>query len=1109
MRACLFMIALTLAAASPPAALRADDAGNDFFERKIRPVLVEHCYECHSGQARKIGGGLRLDHRQGTRAGGDSGPAIEPGQPAESLLLSAIRYTDDALKMPPKGKLPDAIITDIETWISLGAPDPREQPAEDAPAESWKAVLESRRDWWSLQPVREPAVPDVSVAAGHTEWAQHPVDRFLLAKLEAAALTPAAPADPYTLARRASLVLTGLPPSSEQEAALVQAIEAVPEDRQASFEKFVDSLLASPHFGERWARHWMDVVRFSETHGNEWNYEVHHALRYRDYLIRAFNEDVPFDQLVREQIAGDLLPKPRWNAREQFNESVIGTAFYRFGEANHDDCISLRQIGFDLFDNQIDTLTKAFQATTVACARCHDHKLDAVSMSDYYGLLGILRSSRLVSHTLDAPEVNAATIERLRRLKAEFRRQLGIFWAATAADIGDKLLGELRLANWLATGPAKPLPMEDPLEPWRALLAATPETFADEWRKLADRYRQEDQSCTSFNEREFLIWADFSRGDYAGWQVGGQALRDFSARPGDFVVQPEGDALISAILPAGCFTHAVSDKLNGTLRSPVLPPGKRFISFQVFGRHGAALRLVSNNCQLNYKNYRGLTMGALEWVTFAMPDDRDSLRTYAELMTMFDNPKFPDQLSALGGDQQNYRLPWEEAAANPRSHFGVTRVVLHDCAEPPKPELSHLRALFADPPPATLDEVAARYTAVVQAAIGRWAADQATDEDARWLDAFLKHDLLRNRTNSTPGLTELTAQYRQTESELRLPRVAPGVADAGPGVDQPVLIRGDCLRPGELTPRRYLEVLSSGDERFVVGSGRLALAEQIASPQNSLTARVMVNRLWHHVFGTGIVRTVDDFGHVGELPSHPELLDYLAARFVAEGWSVKRLLRSLVLTQAFQQDHVPSAEAQQRDPQNRLLQHYPARRMEAEAIRDAILATSSRLDRALYGMSVQPYREQTNADRRLFPGPLDGAGRRGIYIKNNLMESPKFLGAFNFPGGKVTQGRRDLTNVPAQALALLNDPFVLEQADVWAARLVARGDEPVATRIGAMFRDALGRPPRPHELIRLDGSIAQLAELHQVAADDVAASRAVWKDVAHAIFNLQEFIYIP
>jgi len=587
-------------------------------------------------------------------------------------------------------------------------------------------------------------------------------------------------------------------------------------------------------------------------------------------------------------------------------------------------------------------------------------------------------------------------------------------------------------------------------------------------------------------------------------------LRSDPGRSGDFALHPEGDTLVRAVLPAGRFTHVLSDKLNGTLRSPVLSVGKKHISFQVLGQRSSAVRLVSNNCQLNYKNYRALTSADLHWETFSPPDDRDSLRTYAELMTMFDNPKFPDQLSALGGDKENYRLPWEKAAENPRSFFGVTRVVLHDVGEPPRAEVSHLRPLFAGNEPASLGDVTARYAEVITNAIRAWSEDKASDDDARWLEALLRRELLPNQTSDSVRLAELASEYRQTESQLAIPRVVAGVGESGHGYDQPVFARGDVTKPGEVAPRRYLEVLSSSSDSFKgPNSGRLELAHQIASPSNLLTARVIVNRVWHHLFGTGLVRTVDDFGHVGELPSHPELLDHLATRFVDEGWSIKQLIRSIVLTRTFQLSNQPSVESREVDPQNRLLQHYPARRMEAEAIRDSMLAASGRLDRTLFGPSVQPFRDKDYADRRLFAGPLDGKGRRSLYIKNNLMEGPKFLEAFNFPGGKVTQGRRDVTNVPAQALAMLNDPFVLQQADVWAQRLVARSNESIGARVDEMFQTALNRSPADNERQRFERTALELAELHQVPTTNALASQLVWRDLAHAMFNLKEFIYIP
>ena len=1159
----------------------ADDSEVEFFEKKIRPALVTYCYECHSADSKKLGGELLLDSRDGVRKGGETGPAIRTGQPDESLLIKAVRYTDDNVKMPPKGRLPDSVIADLEAWVKRGATDPRDQPTRTNATTPWNEVMRQRSDWWSLRPVSRPVVPPNNGGL----LAPNPVDRFVRSKLVENELVPADPTDPRTYVRRLSLVLTGLPPAIEQvdrfvtECQTGSVLEPLP---SSAVERLVDSLLQSPQFGEQWARHWMDVVRFSETHGNEWNYEVHHAWRYRDYLIRAFNNDVPYDQFVREHIAGDLLPQPRWNLPEQFNESVIGTGFFRFGEVNHDDCISLRSIGYDLADNQIDTLTKAFQATTVACARCHNHKLDAISTDDYYAMLAILRSSRNVSHCIDSPQVNATLKQRLRELKIELRRELASVWRVEAPQFGQYMqaahavrnkrpdAGELaaglnpqRLEKWVATLVAEKLPFEESFEVWRRLSSVnTPapadapadamnvsQSFPQIWQALTEQFTKEERERAEFNATQFVTYADFRANGVADWNAGGQAMSDDPSRSGDFVVNPDGESVVQTILPAGRFTHALSSKLNGTLRSPVLHTGKKHISFQVLGQRSSAVRLVSNNCQLNYANYRALTSSDFQWVTFSPPEDRESLRTYAELMTMFDNPKFPDQLSALGGDGANYKLPWDKAAENPRSYFGVTRVVLHDGPETPKADVSHLRSVFAEnegntktphplPLPAepgrgreepqTLADIAARYASRMTDAINAWSEDQATEDDVRWLDVMLRRDLLGNKVAQSPRCESLVQEYRKVDAELSVPRVIAGVGDGGPGIEQPVFLRGDCNRPGETVPRRYLEVLSMVQsphpnplpaelergrmipEVFASsGSGRLELADRIASPTNPFTARVMVNRIWHHVFGVGLVRTVDDFGHVGELPSHPELLDHLAVQFVDEGWSVKRMIRSLVLSRTFQSSNRPSTLSREVDPQNRLLQHYSARRLGAESVRDAILVASGRLDRSLYGQSIQPFREKEYVDRRLFPGPLDGNGRRSVYIKNNLMEAPKFLGAFNFPGGKVTQGRRDVTNVPAQALALLNDPFVLQQADVWSQRMLARSGDSIPTRVDTMFQSALGRSPNADEQSRFERAIRQLSDLYQVSADNVMNSQAVWKDVAHALFNVSEMIYIP
>jgi hypothetical protein len=1080
---CCCLIAAGARAQAPAAAQL------EFFETKIRPIFVEHCYSCHSAQAKKLRGGLRLDHKGGLSKGGDSGPGLVPGKPHESLLVKAVRYTDDELKMPPAGKLPASAIADLEAWVAMGAPDPREaNPAAAAKAETWSEMLRTRRSWWSLQPVRAFSVPAVKNAG----WSDHPVDRFVLARLEQAGLQPAPAADPRTLIRRLALVLTGLPPTAEEVDAFLRDASAKP---QAGIDKIVDHYLRSPHFGERWARHWMDVVRFTETHGNEWNYDVHHAWRYRDYVIRAFNGDVPYDQLVREHIAGDLLP-PRWHEEQRWNEAVIGTAFWRFGEVNHDDCIGLRTLGYDILDNQIDTFAKAFQGTTIACARCHDHKIDAVSMKDYYAVLGILRSSRPVSHTIDAPEVNEALIGRLDHLQDRLRSTLGPIWLKQVSALDAERLDALQAdqTNW-----------EHPLHVWRTLGKDMP--VSDGWSKLANDFRKENQVRRERLASDYTPFGDFRAGGLDGWQPSGQGLRSGPRRPGALTILAQGDRLIGSVLPAGLFSHVHSEKLNGALRSPILPIAKKRISFQVIGQKQAAVRIVSNSCQLNYRNFRVLKSGAWHWITFDIPEDPGALRCYAELMTKFDNPKFPDQLGQLGGDDTNQRVPWEKAAADPHSYFGVKRVVLHDVPQPPPDELGWLEPLFAGAAPADRAALAARYRERAVAAIKAWGRRAASDDDVRWLDFLLQQGVLTSGLNLDRTLAQLARKYRDIEERLSLPNMVPGLADVDAGYEQPVFVRGDPKKTGDIVTRRYLEVLSK--QTFVPqGSGRLQLAQAIASPDNPLTARVMVNRVWHHLFGNGLVRTPDDFGRMGDTPSHPELLDWLAQKFVEDGWSVKKLIRFLVTSQTFQMASRAGAAAKEIDPLNRLLHHYPARRLEAEGIRDAILFASGRLDRALFGPSVLPYRDKTNEDRRLFTGPLDGRGRRSIYIKVNLMEPARFLSAFDLPGGKLTQGRRDVTNVPAQALALLNDPFVLQQAEFWAQRLVDRPDRTVQERLTHMFHEALNRPPTHEEVARFEAFITEVAALHP-GPTEALRNAAVWKDVAHALFNVKEFIYIP
>ncbi|HUY35489.1 MAG TPA: PSD1 and planctomycete cytochrome C domain-containing protein [Pirellulales bacterium] len=1098
---------LALVVALAPCRARAEDpAGIEFFEKKVRPVLVRHCYECHSTASIALKGGLQLDTREGIRRGGDSGAAVVPGSAEESLLLSAVRY--ETFEMPPAGKLPDEVIADLTTWIGLGAPDPRDAPpaAAEVADQVWRAQLAQRRGWWAYQPVAKPPVPMVRDQNGSDQ----PIDRFILARLEAAGLAPAPPANARSLVRRLSFALTGLPPAPAD----VENFAADPSNAagssDAAWAALVERWMASPHFGERWARHWMDVVRYTDTYGYEWDIPAKGAWRYRDFLIRAFNQDVPFDQLVREHLAGDLLAEKRIDAQEQIDESRIGPMFFQMGEKRHGDSTEFNGIHQEMLDNKIDAFSKAFQATTISCARCHDHKIDVVSQRDYYALAGMFMSSRWITNTVDLPERNAAVIAELKALKAQLRPLVAAAWRRDVQGMGDNSVWR-RLTE---AREKEPPPWEDPLYAWMQVVKAAREggDVAAAWTAAAVGYREQAAARAADNAVNFVAAADFRQGAPEGWSVDGVGLREVAAC-GDFTVALEGDAVVGRLLPGGLFTHMLSPRLNGAVRTPHFNRSSSYahISFECCGGDFAAGRTVVDNAFLTEKQ-KYLDRKEPAWELMQTLTNMPDRHIYIEFATKTSNPNFPPRVG-LGGACR------EEQVADPRSWFGITRAVFHNAPKTPADELTRFRTLFepsvqpgaAGPAaPATFADAAKRYEAWFDAAVEAWRAGRASEDDVRLVNWLLANELATNRLGAVSAeIAGLTARYREAEARLALPWTVNGMADVDPAFDYRLNIRGDYDQLGDAIPHGYPEVMCRAiggfDDR---SSGRARLAELVAARDNPLTARVFVNRVWHWLFGTGLVATPDDFGRLGTEPSHPELLDWLASRFVDEGWSLKRLVRSIVLSRTWRQSGQVRGAALEADPANRLLHHYSLRRLEAEEIRDQILAASGRLDPRLGGPPINPHRANEDPQKRLFSGPLDGDGRRSIYTKITIMEPPRLLALFNQPAPKIPTGRRDVTNTPAQSLALLNDDFVTAQAQHWAARLVARIGETPAQRLDFMFRTALGRGATSAETVRWLAALNDLAALRRVSEQDRMSSTALWKDMAHAVFNLKEFIYI-
>ncbi len=1288
-------------------ALAADlkPADLEFFETRIRPVLVAECYECHD--ARKQKGDLRLDYRDGLLKGGEEGAAIVPGDAKKSILIQSINYTHETLQMPKKRpKLDAKIVADFVEWINRGAPDPRTSAPKESVTATWSDLLTVRKNWWSFQPVSSPPIPSGKSAS--------PIDRFLNAKIAAAAITPSAPADKATLIRRTTYVLTGLPPSPAEIAAF--EADASPE----AFAKVVDRLLASPRYGEHFARHWMDLVRYADTHGSEGDPAIPQSWRYRDYLIRAFNTDVPYDQFVREQLAGDLLKSPRINTADKLNESALGTGHFRMIEHGYQPVDTIDEQVRNV-DNQIDVVSKTFLGLTVSCARCHDHKFDAISQADFTAFYGIFASARPGQVTVDSPAVLDQHRDRLTDLKQAIRSELAADWIRQAKDIpaalerirasskervqleaelakvekeltaddfrrrlkadqsagpapshwwtfeqdGRDLVGKLdaklngralikngRLIldgedSFAETGPTTETLTTKTLEAWVALptldqrgggvitvesigggtfdslvfaerqkakwmagsnnslrtqnvngpaetskpgelvhlaivyqadgrielyrngqpygsgyapanekaalhtfsqakarllfgrrhtgggnaflqgeleearlygFALTAAQIADSFKagtvrgelgpvaaksdkldalheqatklrsrlatlksadgKLVESFKHEEDPTYPLHAATFLRvglhpkqppaprsekpdWT-LSDGSSANWRRHGNGL-DGRFTPGDFRVESSGPNVLKHILPSGLHSHTLSTKHSAVLTSPRFKVTTDFISVQAMGK-GTTLRLIPDNYPISPGGSRfpkaAIDSDKPTWITLDAAYRKGSY-AYLEL-TLPDDSTNPDKKAEAG-------LGW----------YSVRQVVFHATREAgPSGE-----AIVVEAP--KLPTVEDASVALSEAAYA-WGRDKVTEAQAALLDASVRHGILDPSTTTSTKLAALTAEYRRLETELSIPRRAPGFLEAQ-GFDMPLFVRGEYKNPAAPVPRRYLEAFDT--KAFVTtGSGRLELAEKIASPDNPLTARVMTNRLWHHVFGRGLVGTVDNFGRLGDHPTHPELLDHLSKRFVDQKWSVKTALRELLLTDAFQRSSLPSSSAQAKDANNDLLSHVRLRRLEGEALRDSLITLTGKIEHRMYGPgdnAVAAPREQV---------------RRSVYLTIRRNSLNPLITTFDGPKPFTTVGRRDSTNVPAQSLTLLNSLFVIDAAKQWATTLDR--NQPDASKVDALFVQALARKASP---IEQAVAARYLADLKLTHADKPVM---VWQDFAQSVLNLKEFLYL-
>ncbi len=1034
----------------------------EYFEKQVRPLLADQCLGCHGGPASASNGGLRIASRADLLKGGVRGASVVPGHPESSLIIKAVTYTEKGLSMPPRARLTDAQIAVLTEWVKRGAiwnAGKAGSTAGKATPGAAKAAfnLAARRaSHWAWQPVVPPAVPAVKNAA----WVRNPIDRFILAGLEAKNLQPAPPANRLTFIRRVTFDLTGLPPTPTEIGDFLN------DKSPDAYAHLVDRLLASPHYGERWARHWLDLVRFAETDGHEFDLEKPGAYHYRDYVIRALNADVNYRQFAMEHIAGDLIPNPRLNSQKGFNESVLGTGFYWLGSGTHSP-VDLMDDQADHMDNDIDTLGKAFLAVGLGCARCHDHKFDAISVKDYYGLYGIIRSTRKQFAQVGAPP-SASVMKQLTEARAKERATvLNAARTATASPNG------VFAAAW---APALTADKVDASAPGFAA-AQLKDVPADQFASALERVRAQlkDQQEKARAAQAGIIW--YRPGEGAAknlplWSSTGQAFASSGGNTISLHFTPGATSQVAGALAAAAGDSGVlSDKLHGTLQSQTFTITRPRILYRMAGK-GARLRLIVDGLQiLRDPLYGGLLIGS----------DSEPMRWYVQ-----------DVSHWIG-----HRAYIELQDIDP-GYIALDKVGFTAGDPPAEAPLPSLTAAILDPAVHDRASLLAAYRTVLDKALTAPDATR-TPEEANLAAWAARYATLPDV--ACKEIAETEAARTKAESQIEEPSLALAAED-GTGENEKVHLRGNYRNLGATAPRRFLEaVVGKQDYGSSTGCGRLELASNLASASNPLFARVMVNRIWQHHFAEGIVRTPDDFGVMGQRPTNQPLLDWLATEFVKQGWSMKKMHRLMLLSSTYRMDSSANPPADAADPLNKLVHRMPIQRLEAESIRDSILAVSGRLDSTVGGPSVMPYLTSFTIGRGApSSGPLDGAGRRSLYISVRRGFPVAMLSAFDMPVPATTMGHRTVSSVPAQALTLLNDPLVVSQATVWAKQLLKQPGTTV-NRIQFAYQTALGRLPDNREL-------AAASAFVQGATVGSPAEVEAWAGLCHVIFNLKEFIFV-
>lgn len=1106
----------------------------DFFESKIRPLFLNRCTECHGDS--DPDGELSLTSREGLIRGGTLGPVVVPGKPKESLLISVINH-DGFLKMPPKEKLPTSELALLSKWILMGAPWPatntktdiskpiRENDAGFDKESEQAEFTQEQKNFWSYQPLQWPKPP---ILIGD-EWSRSPIDQFVLERLQVKRLQPAEPVSKRDLIRRATYDLIGLPPT-EQE------IETFLDDESpTAFAVVIDRLLASPRYGEKWGRHWLDVARFADSNGLDENIAYANAFRYRDYVVSSFNRDTPYDRFVQEQIAGDLLAPTSDQSSEPADslQRFAATGFLAIGAKMlaEDDPLKMQM---DIIDEQLSTVCQAFMGMTIGCARCHDHKFDPLPTADYYALAGIFKSTK----TMENHKVVAKWFERPLASESELDTMRKADLEIAAANASITKLNEncrARVAKSVQDSIAKAL-----------IATAQYESFDIIANERLTRGLDHADRPYAIKEGYALIEAEgFHRGtvirdsDNYGNDIGVISSKESADAEYDIDIEHQGTYAVEfryaaaerrpiRLLLDGVEVH--KSVLNESTGSGQPKNQKWFVAGHLnlgVGKH--VLRIETRKTFPHIDKFAMVFQCGAAWPFGTEPValSRTGLnlgidypilslwrKYFIEIRKSFDNE--PGRVSIFA--------PWIQLCEDETGFENAPAKILLELEKettlrqrtPP-----HLRDSLLSSRPTSLIDIAG----IIEAAAQRILSDavDSTDENKKRKEELFgehsplagpKEDFARFYLESERiAASELETQLAEIKTRRPNPPMAMGVTEAKPE-DLKIHLRGSHLVFGKLAKRRFPQILTGTNPTSICesNSGRLELAQWMTRPDHPLTSRVIVNRVWHWHFKRGLVSSVDNFGLLGQKPTHPELLDWLASHFVANNWSIKNLHRTIMLSQTYQMGTQVLAKATEIDPENELRWQFQRRRLTGEETRDSIIEVGAGLDTKMYGtlMNVEnhAYVNSTGAG-----GVLNYANtRRSVYlpvIRSGMFE---VLQTLDFPDPAMSSGERQTSTAAPQALLMMNSDLVHEQTLTIAKQLAgASNHDPM--RIDAAYRRILMRPPTAMETSAATSFlISARANSRRVAATQKDRAEAdeisLWQSLCRVLISSNEFSYV-